>query len=63
MQTIDNIKKGLKCHGQSRSYMLECSDCAYHGPGLPHCRKAVHEDAIALIDKLLEQVPKEDDHA
>jgi hypothetical protein len=52
MQTIDNIKKGLECYAQDRSYMLPCSDCAYHGAGLPHCRKAVHEDALALIEQL-----------
>ena len=58
MQTIDNIKKGLECFAQDRSYMLPCSDCAYHGQGLPHCRKAVHEDALALIEQLEAQVPK-----
>ena len=58
MQTIDNIKKGLACHAQDRSYMLPCSDCDYHGQGLPHCRKAVHEDASAMLEQLAAQVPK-----
>ena len=58
MQTIDNIKKGLACFAQDRSYMLPCSDCAYHGQGLPPCRKAVHEDALALIEQMEAQVPK-----
>lgn len=52
MQTIDNIKKGLKCFAQDRSYMLPCSDCDYHGQGKPPCRKAVHEDALALIEQM-----------
>jgi hypothetical protein len=58
MRNPEVIKKGLVCHGQSRTYMLQCSDCEYHGQGLPHCREAVHEDAIALIEQLQAQVPK-----
>ena len=53
MERPENIKKGLECFAQDRSYMLPCSECAYHGQGLPHCRKAVHEDALALIENLI----------
>ena len=52
MERPENIKKGLECFAQDRSYMLPCSDCDYHGQGKPHCRKAVHEDALALIEQL-----------
>lgn len=53
MQRIEDVKKGLACHALCRNRLLPCSDCTYHGPGLPPCRKAVHEDAIALIEKLI----------
>lgn len=58
MQKIEDTKKGLACHAQGRNSLLPCADCAYHGQGKPHCSKAVHEDAIAMVDKLLAQVPK-----
>lgn len=58
MERPENIKKGLACFAQDRSYMLPCSDCDYHGQGKPPCRKAVHEDALALIEQLEAQVPK-----
>lgn len=53
MRRIEDVKKGLACHALGSNRLLACSDCAYHGPGLPHCGKAVHEDAIALIDNLI----------
>lgn len=53
MRQIEDVKKGLACQALGRNRLLPCSDCAYHGPGLPHCSKAVHEDAIALIDSLI----------
>ena len=58
MQRIEDVKKGLACHALCRADHLPCSDCAYHGPGLPPCGKAVHEDAVALIEQLEAQVPK-----
>lgn len=58
MRRIEDIKKGLDCHALGRNRLLDCSDCAYHGPGLPHCSKAVHEDAVAMLEQLAAQVPK-----
>jgi hypothetical protein len=58
MQRIEDVKKGLACHALCRNRLLACSDCAYHGPGLPPCGKAVHEDAIAMLEQLQAQVPK-----
>lgn len=51
-RTPDEIKKGLRCLSHDRTHTLPCSDCEYHGQGLPPCRTAVHEDAIALIQQL-----------
>lgn len=58
MRRIEDVKKGLACHALCRNRLLNCSDCAYHGPGLPPCGKAVHEDAIAMLEQLEAQVPK-----
>lgn len=58
MRRIEDTKKGLACHALGRNRLLPCSDCAYHGPGLPPCGKAVHEDAIAMLEQLEAQVPK-----
>lgn len=58
MQRIEDVKKGLACHALCRNRLLPCSDCAYHGPGLPPCGKAVHEDAVAMLEQLEAQVPK-----
>ena len=52
MKKPDEIKKGLRCLAHDRTHTLPCSDCEYHGQGLPPCRTAVHEDAIALIQQL-----------
>lgn len=58
MRRIEDVKKGLACHALGRNRLLACSDCAYHGPGLPPCGKAVHEDASAMLEQLAAQVPK-----
>lgn len=52
MKSPDEIKKGLRCLSHDRTHTLPCSDCEYHGQGLPPCRTAVHEDAIALTEQL-----------
>lgn len=59
-KTHDEIKKGLRCLSHDRTHTLPCSDCEYHGQGLPPCRTAVHEDAIALIQQLEEQNAEKD---
>lgn len=56
MMTPEEIKKGLACPVQKRSSLLECSECAYHGRDMTPCRTAVHDDAIAYIEQLEEQV-------
>lgn len=58
MRRIEDVKRGLACHALGRNRLLSCSDCAYHGPGLPPCSKAVPEDAIAMLEQLAAQVPK-----
>ena len=52
MKSADETKKGLRCLSHDRTHTLPCSDCEYHGQGLPPCRTAVHEDAIDLIQQL-----------
>lgn len=56
MKTPDEIKKGLACPVQKRGFLLDCSNCAYHGRDLTPCRIAVHEDALAYIEKLEERI-------
>ena len=53
MPTPDEVKKGLACHALCRNALLPCSDCAYNGAGKPPCGKAVHEDALALVEQLI----------
>lgn len=56
MKKPDEIKKGLRCLSHDRTHTLPCSDCEYHGQGLPPCRSAVHEDALALIQQLEDDI-------
>ena len=60
MKSPEEIKKGLRCLSHDRTHTLPCSDCEYHGQGLPPCRTAVHEDAIALIQQLETQNAEKD---
>ena len=60
MKSADETKKGLRCLSHDRTHTLPCSDCEYHGQGLPPCRMAVHEDAIALIQQLEDQNAEKD---
>ena len=52
MKTPDEIKKGLACDVKKRGFLLDCSNCAYHGRDLTPCRIAVHDDALEYIQKL-----------
>lgn len=52
MKSPNDVKKGLRCLSHDRTHTLPCSGCEYHGQGLPPCRTAVHEDAIALTEQL-----------
>lgn len=60
MKSPDDVKKGLRCLSHDRTHTLPCSGCEYHGQGLPPCRTAVHEDAIALIRQLEAQNAEKD---
>lgn len=60
MKTPEAIKKALACPVDRRGSLLPCSDCEYHGRGLPPCRMAAHEDALAYIRQLEEKVAKRD---
>ena len=55
VHTYDEIKQGLECLGGQRE--KECSDCPYHGKGLPPCRIAICKDSIRCVE-LCELVSK-----
>ena len=48
MHTAADIIRGLECVGGNCEFR-GCSDCPWHGKGLPPCRIAVCESAIAYI--------------
>ena len=48
MRTAAEIISGLECLGSKREQ--KCSDCPWHGKGLPPCRIAICESAIAYIE-------------
>lgn len=52
MEQSEKIKFGLTCLGMPVLRPLPCSDCPYHGKGLPPCRIAVCEEAVQYIEQL-----------
>ena len=56
MKTPEEIKKALACPVREQDYLLGCSCCSYHGRGKPPCLPEMHEDALAYIQQLEEQV-------
>ena len=56
MKTFGEIKYGLECLGGQRN--PKCSDCSYHGKGLPPCRIAICKDAINCVE-LCELISKD----
>ena len=56
MKTTEEIKKALACPVREQGYLLGCSCCSYHGRGTPPCLPEMHEDALAYIRQLEEQI-------
>lgn len=52
MRTTEEIKRAMACPVCEQGEQLECSECVYHGRELPPCLPAMHEDAIACIQRL-----------
>lgn len=49
MHTPEEIKAALRCLGSMG--WKNCSECPYHGKGLPPCRIAVTKDAEEYINE------------